>query len=274
MEGFYLALGVTFVLPFLQWAVPTMPRILAYAGVAGGIIVMLAEFLDPTMKPPFGAVILFLIGILCIGGAAHLYMQALKSPKTAEKVADTPAATFSPPDSVMFDAKTGGKISAQGAQITPDLPFNTFAKAESGGQIIMDGVKVVRDQPKNSPNITAGGNITIGNIGDTTVNQAPKPELKFGGSRTQKNPDGTYTATLEAEIVSPYPPATLLVEAWNAGIVSFDAIPQRSGLAMGGPSGVRSDHAFATMVQPFGKVHFVVVTKDVPHIELRYDFDK
>jgi hypothetical protein len=47
MDGFYLALGVTIVLPFFQWAVPTMPRIVAYSGVIGGILVMLLEFLDP-----------------------------------------------------------------------------------------------------------------------------------------------------------------------------------------------------------------------------------
>ena len=53
MEGFYLSLGVTVVLPFAQWLSPTMPKLVAYAGVAGGIAIMFAEFLGPSMKPPF-----------------------------------------------------------------------------------------------------------------------------------------------------------------------------------------------------------------------------
>ncbi len=68
MEGFYLALGVTVVLPFAQWMAPTMPRHVAYAGVAGGILIMFAEFLDPAMKPPFSVVILFLIGRFALAG--------------------------------------------------------------------------------------------------------------------------------------------------------------------------------------------------------------
>lgn len=90
MEGFYLALGVTVVLPFLQWAFPAIPRIIAVTGVVGGVTVMFAEFLDPAMKPPFPVVILFLIGILCIGGAAHLYTQFLKAPKPPEASAVKP----------------------------------------------------------------------------------------------------------------------------------------------------------------------------------------
>ncbi len=98
MEGFYLALGVTVVLPFAQWMAPTMPRHVAYAGVAGGILIMFAEFLDPAMKPPFSVVILFLIGALCIGGAAHLYIQHLKRPadKVADSIPSEPVPTVTP----------------------------------------------------------------------------------------------------------------------------------------------------------------------------------
>jgi hypothetical protein len=86
MEGFYLALGLTVVLPFAQWLAPTMPRLVAYTGMAGGILIVFAEFLDQSMKPPFSVVILFLIGALCMGGAAHLYWQFLR--KAPDKTAD------------------------------------------------------------------------------------------------------------------------------------------------------------------------------------------
>jgi len=58
-EGFYLALGVTVCIAVRSMDAPTMPRHVAYAGVAGGILIMFAEFLDPAMKPPFSVVILF-----------------------------------------------------------------------------------------------------------------------------------------------------------------------------------------------------------------------
>jgi hypothetical protein len=138
-------------------------------------------------------------------------------------------------------------------------------------------VPSVTDKPepgKNSPAISAGGNITIGHIGDTIVNQAPKPELKLGASKSQKNPDGTYTVSIEAEIVSPYPPSSLLLEAWGVGIVSFEAVPQRTGMQMTGHTGIRPDHAFTTLMQPFGKYLFIAQTKEPINIELRYDFDK
>ncbi|WP_316236832.1 hypothetical protein [Bradyrhizobium sp. SZCCHNR1015] len=84
MEGFYLALGATILLPFLQWAFPTIPKLVAYAGVASGIVLLLSEFLDASMKPPFSAATLFLIGALCIGGSGHLYLQSFKK-SVAEK---------------------------------------------------------------------------------------------------------------------------------------------------------------------------------------------
>jgi hypothetical protein len=90
MEGFYLALGITVVLPFGQWLAPTMPKPIAYTGMAGGILIMLSEFLDPSMKPPFAAVVLFLVGALCIGGAIQLYMKRMKEP-SAPAVAATPS---------------------------------------------------------------------------------------------------------------------------------------------------------------------------------------
>jgi hypothetical protein len=156
MDGFYLALGVTFVLPFLQWAVPAMPKILAYAGVAGGIAVMLAEFLDPTMKPPFGVVILFLIGVLCIGGATHLYVQFLENPKPNEKAATDAAApkpelkTSAVPAPVQnagrpwLEATRDSEINANGALIAGEFPnIGQFARLDGGSKLNMQGVMII-----------------------------------------------------------------------------------------------------------------------------------
>lgn len=127
---------------------------------------------------------------------------------------------------------------------------------------------------KNSPNISAGGNVTIGHIGDTTINQAPKPDLRFGGSKSVRNADGSFTVTIEFDVISPYPPASLLVEVWAPGIKSFEIVPQRTGGVFGGPSGVRMDHAFSTIMQPFGRNLLVVNLKELAKLDVRYDFDK
>ena len=78
-KGFYVGLGVAVLMPFAQWAVPVMPRSVAYAGMIAGVIVMLSEvlseFLGPEMRPPLSAALLFLVGTLSIGGAVHLYMH-------------------------------------------------------------------------------------------------------------------------------------------------------------------------------------------------------
>lgn len=74
-NSFYLGLGVSVAFFFVRYAMPAMPKIVAWAGVLAGIVVMLAEMLDPVMKPPLGSVVLFVIAALCLGGAAHLYIH-------------------------------------------------------------------------------------------------------------------------------------------------------------------------------------------------------
>jgi hypothetical protein len=135
-NGFYLALGVTVTLPFMQWAVPTIPRVVAYAGVAGGLFVMLLEFMGTEMRPPLSAIILFLIGLLCIGGAVHLYLT--RAPLKTEPTANIPA---SPPRGPTLEATNRSKIDATGAVIPGDLPFQ-FGKADQDSIIDMPGIEV------------------------------------------------------------------------------------------------------------------------------------
>jgi hypothetical protein len=83
-NGFYWGLGISVTFFFVRYAVPAMPRIVAWAGVLAGIVVMLAEMLNPAMKPPLSSVALFVIGVLCLGGATHLYVHR-NDAKQAEK---------------------------------------------------------------------------------------------------------------------------------------------------------------------------------------------
>ncbi len=95
-HGFYLALGITIFLPFLQYAVPTLPRAVAWAGAAGGVIVMLVDLLGADMKPSLNAVILFLIGCLFFGGAAQQLMKSQH--KAPYIVSPQPDFVILPPD--------------------------------------------------------------------------------------------------------------------------------------------------------------------------------
>jgi hypothetical protein len=152
-KGFYLALGVTVILPFMQWAVPSMPRVITYAGVIGGISVMLSEFLGPEMRPPLSAVLLLLVGVLCIGGAVHLYMQrALPKPASSEvphPVASSPAEPVRP--SPTFEATNRSEILAKGAGIAGTIPF-PLARADTDSKIDMSGMLWISpDAPTTFP---------------------------------------------------------------------------------------------------------------------------
>jgi len=136
---------------------------------------------------------------------------------------------------------------------------------------------ITKDAPPSGKNVVSipGSNnqVTISHIGDVT-NQAPKPELKvLSPVNTEENADGTYTLTHEVEIVSPYPPGRLQLEAWASGILSLHATPRRAGMTMFGPSGTRPDHAFTTVLQPSGKYLIVVKVKKPTNVDIRYSFD-
>ncbi|MBV9985459.1 hypothetical protein [Bradyrhizobium sp.] len=151
MDGFYLALGVTILLPFLQWAFPTIPKAVAYAGATGGILVLLSEFLDTSMKPPFAAAMLFLLGVLCFAGAGHLYLRFLKKPQASTVSSDKPTASPPTPAAALASTLRGptleaignSKIDATGAIIPGDLPFQ-FGKAADHSIIDMAGTTVTR----------------------------------------------------------------------------------------------------------------------------------
>jgi hypothetical protein len=152
-NGFYLALGVTVILPFVQWLVPSMPRVIAYAGIIGGISVMLTEFLGPEMRPPLSAALLFLVGVSCIGVALHLYMQHVPqkhaSSEAAHPVASSPTEPTRP--SPTFEATNRSEILAKGAGIAGTIPF-PLARADNDSKIDMSGMLWISpDAPTTFP---------------------------------------------------------------------------------------------------------------------------
>ena len=148
----------------------------------------------------------------------------------------------------------------------PSPDTNTKAHSDSASEGLSE---------KNSISIEGSNNqVTVGHIGDVTINQAPRPKLELSAAKVERNEGGTYSVTSEAEIVSPYPPGSLRLEAWAPGIISLDASPQRTGIVMMGHTGVRADFAFTTLMQPFGQYLITVRVSELTNVELKYEFDK
>lgn len=71
-EDAVIGLATTIIFPCLQWAIPTMPRRVAWSGVIAGLVILAAALAPIHMNLSLPAIALFLIGAICIGGAAHL----------------------------------------------------------------------------------------------------------------------------------------------------------------------------------------------------------
>ena len=125
---------------------------------------------------------------------------------------------------------------------------------------------------KNSVTISGSNNtVSIGHIGDVNV---PGPELRLSAAEGKQNQDGAFVAVFDAQVVAPYTPGSMQIEAWAPNIVKLDVAPQRTGMVMFGHSGVRPDHAFSTVMSPFGQYKIYVTTKQPTNIEIRYSFDQ
>jgi hypothetical protein len=68
------AIGVAMavIFAFLRWAIPAMPRPIAWSGVIAGLAVLVAAVAPIYMNLSLPVIALFLIGAICIGGAVHL----------------------------------------------------------------------------------------------------------------------------------------------------------------------------------------------------------
>lgn len=73
--------AVSIIFAFLRWAVPAMPRQIAWSGVIAGIVILLVGWLMPQMNITLPVIALFLLGTIFIGGAVHLAMK----PKTPDE---------------------------------------------------------------------------------------------------------------------------------------------------------------------------------------------
>jgi len=74
--------GISIIFAFLRWAIPSMPKPLAWSGITAGALILLAGVIMPQLDLSLSAVGLFLVGCLCIGGSAYV---AINPPANARE---------------------------------------------------------------------------------------------------------------------------------------------------------------------------------------------
>jgi hypothetical protein len=72
--------AITVISTFIRWALPVVPKPIAWSGVGTGIAVLLAVWTLPQMNITLPAVGLFLVGVLCIAGAVNMSLRPKSTP--------------------------------------------------------------------------------------------------------------------------------------------------------------------------------------------------
>lgn len=89
--------AISIIFGFVRWAVPAMPKSIAWCGVAAGVIVLLVDLLVPEMKPSIPAILLFLAGALLIGLSIHVSLQSSRLANVSNENAKLGSLTFEEP---------------------------------------------------------------------------------------------------------------------------------------------------------------------------------
>lgn len=168
---------------------------------------------------------------------------------------------------------TGGRGGKSGAEIYYEKigkPLPDYLKGYGQGGGV--GNKIV---PSITVTNSPGSIVSPSGGNNTVINQAPEPDLKIEPASTQEDRDGTFTTTAFIEVVSPYPPSQLYLEAHAQDISAFKVEPQRSGPSVYGLTGKREGFSFTTIMSPFGRYRVTVQTKKKPQtaVEVTYKFN-
>jgi hypothetical protein len=88
--------AISVIFAFIRWAMPVMPKPIAWSGVGAGIVVLLADWMSPQMNITLPAIGLFLVGALCIGIAVNMSIR----PKPTQNEPGASASTTNQIDGV------------------------------------------------------------------------------------------------------------------------------------------------------------------------------
>ena len=79
-NGFYFSIAAAIILALLPFVTP-MPKPVAWAGIVGALIIMLAELAPTERRPSIWVVVLLMAGLMALAGSAYLYFNPEKSSK-------------------------------------------------------------------------------------------------------------------------------------------------------------------------------------------------
>ena len=114
------------------------------------------------------------------------------------------------------------------------------------------------------------GGITAGVVNIEQGISEPKLEIK---PLVENAPEGElYKTEFILTIISQVPIPDLNLQAKAPTITKMNAVAQRTGLAMQGPSGIREGYAFITLIQAHGSYKIILYSKTPENIEINYEF--
>jgi hypothetical protein len=74
-----IGLGLSVVFGFARWRFPAVPHKIADAGLISGIVLIILGVAMPNVTLTMPVILLFVVGCLCLGGAAHLALKGDRS---------------------------------------------------------------------------------------------------------------------------------------------------------------------------------------------------
>lgn len=126
-----------------------MPKHTADAGIVAGLLLILADVLEPTMRPNIIAAGLFLTGVLFIGGSLDVWLSQ------SGAVAQTPPT--SPPTTTAEGPETVIQNSGGGTGLDLTVTGQKGATSPTIG-LQTNGLKIIQSGPGTGAKVTVGGN--------------------------------------------------------------------------------------------------------------------
>jgi hypothetical protein len=127
---------------------------------------------------------------------------------------------------------------------------------------------------KNSVAISGSHNtVSIGHIGDVTINQAPAPKLELISSEQKHNADGSYTTTLIVGVVSPYSPSRMTIVARAPTITGINIMTDGTGKMSNKQTGIGDGFGVAAVSSQSKRFRLTVNTNAPADILLEPTFE-
>ncbi len=130
-----------------------------------------------------------------------------------------------------------------------------------------------RGKVSDKPNVSVTSHNQSGGItaGTVNINAAPEPKLNAQVLLENQQSGSEFLSRYALTIDSPYPPANLYIVVSAPTIKRIDLVPQRSGMVIGGHSGVRPGMAFTNLQNPYGLLHLNVITSQPEKLSIEWD---